>query len=294
MPQPQRESDDDRIARRLAQGRERGRRLRERQRALAAASPEEREKLRAKWRAEAKRAYSREVEERAVSPEFVEKLRAKWREKAKKAYAQEKERRESSSPEELEKLRATWRAKAKKAAGKELAGRAADAPDALRKHAAKRKEYRRRHKAKKYAGDLHHKLSVVLRSRLRSAVRNGQKRGSAIRDLGCTVDELKDHLERHFLPGMTWENFGHGAGRWSIDHVFPMKRADLTDRVHVLAVCNWQNLRPEWFAENVRKSARVTPRARALFDELVAHFRSLEATSPGRTGRASKGAPRDS
>jgi len=293
MPQPRRESDDDRIARRRAQGRERARRLRERQRALAAASPEEQEKLRAKWRAQAKRAYSREVEERGISPEVVEKFRAKWREKAKKAYSREKKGRESST-EERAKFREKAREKAKKAADKEQAGRAADAPDVLREYAAKRREYRRLHKAKKYAGDLHHKLSVLLRSRLRSAVRNGQKRGSAIRDLGCTVDELKDHLERHFHPGMTWENFGHGAGRWSIDHVFPMKRADLTDRVHVLAVCNWRNLRPEWFTDNVRKSARVTPKARALFDELVAHFRSLEAASPGRTGQASKAAPRDS
>jgi hypothetical protein len=72
---------------------------------------------------------------------------------------------------------------------------------------------------------------------------------------------------------MTWETFGHGHGRWTIDHLFPMAKADLSDRSHVLAVCNWRNLRPVWFVENVRKSARVSPEARAMFDQLVEHFR---------------------
>lgn len=211
----------------------------------------------------------------ALSPEEAEKIRAKWRAKARESYAREKAGREELSPEEAEKTRAKWRAKAKKAGEREAAGRSSDAPEKLRKLAQKKKEYRRLYAVRKYSGNLTHRLSVVLRSRLRSAVRNGQKRGSAIRDLGCTVDELKEHLEGLFKPGMTWENFGHGEGRWSIDHVFPMKRADLSDRAHVLAVCNWRNLRPEWFSENVRKSARVTPAARALFDELVIHFRRL-------------------
>jgi hypothetical protein len=286
-------SDEERLARRRAQGRERARRRRERERAVAAVSPEERKRLQAKWRAQAAKAYAREKEARELSPEEREKFRAKWRDKAAKAYAREKRGRELS-PEEREKFRAKWRERAAKAADREVAGRSADAPENLRALAAKRKEYRRLHKAKKYSSDLHHKLSVVLRSRLRSAVRNGQKRGSAIRDLGCTVDELKAHLERLFKPGMTWDNFGHGAGRWSIDHIFPMKRADLTDRAHVLAVCNWRNLRPEWFADNVRKSSRVSREARALFDDLVSHFRALETAPSGRAGRASKAAPSDS
>jgi hypothetical protein len=275
---------EEQLALRRAQGRERARRCRAREKAAAAASPEARERLRAKWRKIAKKQYAREKEGRERSPEERERFREKWRKIAKKQYAREKEGRERS-PEERERFREKWRKRAKNDTARELAGRADDAPESLRSLAKKRREYRRLHKAKKYAEDLHHRLSVVLRSRLRSAVRNGQKRGSAIRDLGCTVADLKAHLERQFLPGMTWENFGHGGGRWSIDHVFPMARADLTNRAHVLAVCNWQNLRPVWFAENVRKSARITPESRALFDGLLAYFRSLEIAPSGRAGR---------
>ena len=156
---------------------------------------------------------------------------------------------------------------------REQAGRKQDAPDALRKSAARRKEYRRKHQSHQYASDLSHKLKVVLRSRLRSAIRNGQKSGSAIRDLGCSVEELKAHLERFLQPGMTWENFGHGQGKWTVDHLFPMARANLQDRAHLLAVCNWMNLRPEWFSENVRKGDKVSEEAQRLFGELVERFR---------------------
>lgn len=236
---------EEREARRKAQGRERARRRREREKTAASASPDEQERLRSKWRAEAKKAYAREKDARERSPDEQKKFRAKWREKAAKAVE------------------------------REVAGRSVDAPEKLRRLAQRKKEYRRRYAVERYSSDLHHRLTMVLRSRVRSAVRNGQKRGSAIRDLGCTVDELKAHLEAHFSSGMTWETFGHGEGRWSIDHIFPFKRADLTDRAHVLAVCNYRNLQPEWFSDNVRKSARVTPAARALFDELVDHFRRL-------------------
>jgi hypothetical protein len=250
-------SPQELLERKRAGSRERNRRLRQRDRDLAAASPEEREKLRKKWRGWAKKSYMP-----------IEELRAKWREKARKSAAG----RTALSGEELEKLRAKWRGKAAKAGEKEAAGRRADAPEHLREFAARKKEYRRGFQAKKYAEDIHHKLASLLRSRLRSAVRNEQKRGSAVRDLGCAITDLKTHLESLFQPGMTWDNFGHGADCWCIDHIFPLKRADLTNKSHLLAVCNWRNLRPEWFAANVRKSARVTAEARALFDALVERF----------------------
>jgi hypothetical protein len=285
---------EEKLKRSRAKDRERVQRARQRAREMAASSPEELEKIRAKWREKAQRAKLtpeerlersrakdrerarlRREKERSLaasSPEELEKLRTKWRAVAKKSYAKEKAGREASE-ETQEAFRAKWRSRAKKEADREKSGRHPDAPDALRKLASRRKEYRRRHKAHKYSSSLPHKLSVVLRSRLRSAIRNGQKSGSAIRDLGCTVDELKAHLEGLFQPGMTWGNFGHGQGKWTVDHLFPMARANLQDRAHLLAVCNWRNLRPEWFSENVRKRDTVSEDAQRLFGELVEQFR---------------------
>ena len=263
---------EERLERRRAQSRDRARLRREKERSIAASSPLELEKLRAKWRAVAKKAYSAEQARRVTSEEVRETFRAKWRARATKAYEKEKAGR-AASEETQEEFRAKWRSRAKKEVDREKAGRLPEAPDTLRKLAARRKEYRRKHKAHQYSSNLSSKLAVVLRSRLRSAIRNGQKRGSAISDLGCTVDELKAHLEKLFQPEMTWENFGHGQGKWTVDHLFPMARANLQDRAHLLAVCNWMNLRPEWFSENVRKGDKVSEEAQRLFGELVERFR---------------------
>ena len=116
------------------------------------------------------------------------------------------------------------------------------------------------------------RLAHSMRSRLRDAVGRVARSGSAVRDLGCSIPELKAHLERQFLPGMTWDNWGGGPGRWQIDHIYPLAKSDLTDRSQLLAVCNWENLQPLWFEDNVRKGDTVTPDAQALFDRLRAEF----------------------
>ena len=104
------------------------------------------------------------------------------------------------------------------------------------------------------------RLSDRLRGRLSRAIRGTRKLGSAVHDLGCTVAELKAHLERQFLPGMTWENYGLGKESWTIDHIFPLSRARLTDREQFLRVCHYTNLQPLWWADNMRKGASIPRR----------------------------------
>ena len=106
--------------------------------------------------------------------------------------------------------------------------------------------------------DLNFRLATDLRKRLCRAIRNGQKTGSAVRDLGCSIDELKTHLERQFVEGMSWENWGKGDGRWHIDHIKPLggKGTNLADRAQFLALNNFMNLQPLWEKDNLAKGAR--------------------------------------
>lgn len=90
-----------------------------------------------------------------------------------------------------------------------------------------------------------------LRGRLRLALQRGTKTGSAVRDLGCTVAELRTWLEFQFAPGMTWENYG----AWEIDHVRPLASFDLSDRSQLLQACHFMNLQPLWKQENLFKRA---------------------------------------
>jgi hypothetical protein len=81
------------------------------------------------------------------------------------------------------------------------------------------------------------------------------KSGSAVRDLGCSFEKLKRHLESQFQPGMTWKNYGlHG---WHIDHIKPLVLFDLTNRKQFLEACNYKNLQPLWAKENLSKKGKI-------------------------------------
>jgi len=97
------------------------------------------------------------------------------------------------------------------------------------------------------------RLPFNLRSRLYQAVRNQQKSGSAVRDLGCSIEELKQHLESQFQEGMTWENYG----QWHIDHIKPLASFDLSNREQFLQACHYTNLQPLWAEDNLRKGCNA-------------------------------------
>lgn len=117
-------------------------------------------------------------------------------------------------------------------------------------------EYRGRERGlyhERYATDPQFKLICCLRARLLPALKGNAKRGSAVRDLGCSIEELRQHIERQFWPGMQWTNFGE----WQIDHIRPLSSFDLTDRKQLLKAVNWRNLQPLWAADNESKNGRL-------------------------------------
>ena len=106
---------------------------------------------------------------------------------------------------------------------------------------------------KRIKEDFDYKLKCILRSRIYKVIKGLQKTGSAIRDLGCTVQELKKHLEKRFVKGMTWKNYGKRG--WHIDHIKPLSKFDLTNREQFLEACHYTNLQPLWWWENLEKSS---------------------------------------
>jgi hypothetical protein len=96
------------------------------------------------------------------------------------------------------------------------------------------------------------RLTANLRSRLSHAVVRRSKAGSAVRDLGCSVPELRLYLESKFQPGMSWDNYG----AWHIDHIKPLAKFDLADRDQLLEACHYSNLQPLWAGDNLSKGAR--------------------------------------
>ena len=103
--------------------------------------------------------------------------------------------------------------------------------------------------------NIQYKLSCRLRSRLYCALQGNFKNGSAVKDLGCSIDELKMYLESKFQPGMNWDNWSFEG--WHIDHIKPMAFFDLTDRKQLLLACHYTNLQPLWAIDNLSKGDRT-------------------------------------
>jgi Putative phage metallopeptidase len=77
--------------------------------------------------------------------------------------------------------------------------------------------------------------------------------GRTTAELGYSTEEFKDHIERQFLPGMSWSS----RSEWHIDHIIPLASFDLTDPDERRAANALTNLRPIWAADNLQKSDRI-------------------------------------
>jgi len=95
-----------------------------------------------------------------------------------------------------------------------------------------------------------HPHIIAWRSVLHSTLKrlNTPKQGHTIDMLGYSALELKEHIEKQFLPGMTWENHGD----WHIDHKKPVTLFESTEDIKV--VCALDNLQPLWEFDNLSKS----------------------------------------
>lgn len=97
-----------------------------------------------------------------------------------------------------------------------------------------------------------HAMTERISSGLARALRlvGSFKKSPTFKLLGFTQNQLKDHIEKQFLPKMSWSN----RCDWEIDHIIPISTA--TCEQDVIDLNQLSNLRPLWSIENNRKSAR--------------------------------------
>jgi len=95
-------------------------------------------------------------------------------------------------------------------------------------------------------------LKHLVRCRINIALRKGYSKLRSTREsLGCSIPELKAHLESLFQPGMTWAN----RGEWEIDHIRPCASFNLLDPEQQRCCFHFTNLQPLWKAQNRQKGA---------------------------------------
>jgi hypothetical protein len=120
---------------------------------------------------------------------------------------------------------------------------------------ANRKKIREYHRQR--MKNPNHRLRQVLSGRILQAVKNqsSDKAYKSMELLGCTIQELREHLESQFTEGMTWEKMGRGG--WHIDHIIPCAFFDLSKPSHQKVCFNWQNLQPLWESDNCAKGDKI-------------------------------------
>ena len=122
----------------------------------------------------------------------------------------------------------------------------------MKKYREANKDKINKHQRERKQNDIQFRLACNLRGRFYKALKNNQKSGSAVSDLGCSIEELKFHLETKFQLGMTWENWSPTG--WHVDHILPLASFDLTDRGQFLKACHYTDLQSLWAKDNLKKS----------------------------------------
>jgi len=95
------------------------------------------------------------------------------------------------------------------------------------------------------------KILANLRSRVNIALKNNMKSIKTEKLIGCTIIQLKQHLQNQFKKGMNWSNYGLYG--WHIDHKIPCASFDLSKENKQQKCFNYKNLQPLWAKENLKK-----------------------------------------
>jgi hypothetical protein len=116
------------------------------------------------------------------------------------------------------------------------------------------------------------KLSHNMRSRTGMFIKSsGFKKSCKTFDMiGCTPEYLKQHLEKQFVDGMTWDNHGD----WHIDHIVPL--ASATNKEEMIKLCHYTNLQPLWAIDNIIKGGKISDMNIEKIKKLVNEIRSAD------------------
>lgn len=118
------------------------------------------------------------------------------------------------------------------------------------------KKTRRIYHGKRYRNDILYRLKFNVRNRIKLFLKSknfNQIKNGTFKIVGCTPQELKDHIEKQFFNGMNWENYSHDG--WHIDHKIPLDSAK--NEEEVLRLSHYTNLQPMWSDENYKKGTKI-------------------------------------
>jgi hypothetical protein len=121
-----------------------------------------------------------------------------------------------------------------------------------KKYYQKTKEIRNTYYKEKYKTDVFYKLGKIVRKRILDYLKIEQNVVKKQDILGCSIEFLKEHIEKQFTKGMSWELLGKEI---HIDHIIPLSSAKTEEEIYKL--CHYSNLQPLWAKENLSKGSKI-------------------------------------
>ena len=92
--------------------------------------------------------------------------------------------------------------------------------------------------ANEHNTNMNYRIKKSLAARLRTVI---VKTDSTMNYIGCNIQYLREWFEYNFTSEMNWDNYG---SYWSIDHIIPVCKFDLSLEDEKFKCCNWTNLMP--------------------------------------------------
>ena len=125
------------------------------------------------------------------------------------------------------------------------------------KNKDKIREVKRNYEKTRKANDPLYKLISNFRTAIYTVLKenNLNKYGHYFDILQYNPEQLVNHLEKQFVDGMTWENYGE----WHVDHKLPITYFNFKEvgDEEFLKCWGLGNLQPMWGDDNIKKSNKV-------------------------------------
>ncbi len=86
--------------------------------------------------------------------------------------------------------------------------------------------------------NINYRIKKSLAARLRSVL---NKNTTTMNYIGCNIQYFREWLEFNFTKDMNWGNY---ASLWSIDHIIPVCKFNLSNEDEKLQCWNWSNMMP--------------------------------------------------
>lgn len=119
-----------------------------------------------------------------------------------------------------------------------------------------KREYDKIHNPYRYKNNTTYRITKLLRGRVRNAIKDNIKSASTMELLGCTVEELKIHLQKTADDNYPDKNFdinNYDSKLWHIDHIKPCSKFNMEDPEEQKKCFHYTNLQILTAEDNLKK-----------------------------------------